>query len=450
MCAGCEFFERYFYFTPTEAVPSSPSPQLRRSLKPPPPPSLSERPPEDAEYKRPRFSSDMPSAVPSLTHTDVSSYVGHTEEIPRVSNLTGYDIEDEEPNQPTTVGASEVDEATVRRLTLFLEKRALANQEARTKFPDQPKRFMQSEVDLQETLEEMQLKTMNEGTKYEPIVASFLVTCEADDPISLEFMQEDNIVHAIESEAESAYGKAPLYPVVNDSVFGKIVRDLNLPIRVHGECINTKEELVSAWGDGLHNSVDGRGLRELVASPLSNRWLVFPERVFPRIFIRGIQLRCNLLRTRVRSARHGHGGQTILCCGNCGQPESLVHILQSCCITDDAKCARHNRVARKLTKRLGRLGYTVFEESVSFIRPDPIAVRERRATVIDVVIILDGRGVAVCNEKKQKYDDDDDEYSFAIISAGCDVDFLVHQPMIISYRGVCFPQSAKAIVKMGL
>ncbi|GAA55103.1 retrovirus-related Pol polyprotein from type-1 retrotransposable element R2 [Clonorchis sinensis] len=245
--------------------------------------------------------------------------------------------------------------------------------------------------------------------------------------------------------------------VVNDSAFGKVVRDLSLPIRVHGSCVNTKEELVAAWGDSLHNSVDGRGLRELVASPLSNRWLVFPERVFSRIFIRGIQLRCNLLRTRVRSARHGHGGQTILCRGNCGQPESLVHILQSCWITHDARCARHNRVARELAKRLRRLGYTVFEElraptSTSFIKPDLIAVRERRATVIDVSIVSDGRGMTVWNEKKQKYGVD--EFSLAIISAlrviGCDVDFLVHQPMIISYRGICFPQSAKAVIGLGL
>ncbi|GAA49124.1 UPF0577 protein KIAA1324-like homolog, partial [Clonorchis sinensis] len=245
--------------------------------------------------------------------------------------------------------------------------------------------------------------------------------------------------------------------VVNDSAFGKVVRDLSLPIRVHGSCVNTKEELVVAWGDSLHNSVDGRGLRELVASPLSNRWLAFPERVFPRIFIRGIQLRCNLLRTRVRSARHGHGGQTILCRGNCGQPESLVHILQSCWITHDARCARHNRVARELAKRLRRLGYTVFEElraptSTSFIQPDLIAVRERRATVIDVSIVSDGRGVTVWNEKKQRYGAD--EFPLAIISAlraiGCDVEFLVHQPMIISYRGICFPQSAKAVIGLGL
>ncbi|GAA51148.1 retrovirus-related Pol polyprotein from type-1 retrotransposable element R2 [Clonorchis sinensis] len=271
----------------------------------------------------------------------------------------------------------------------------------------------------------------------------------------------EEVGRTVRSMGNSSPGLDKLTPRMlrrfNANVFGKVVRDLSLPIRVHGSCVNTKEELVAAWGDSLHNSVDGRGLRELVASPLSNRWLVFPERVFSRIFIRGIQLRCNLLRTRVRSARHGHGGQTILCRGNCGQPESLVHILQSCWITHDARCARHNRVARELAKRLRRLGYTVFEElraptSTSFIKPDLIAVRERRATVIDVSIVSDGRGVTVWNEKKQKYGAD--EFSLAIISAlraiGCDVDFLVHQPMIISYRGICFPQSVKAVIGLGL
>ncbi|GAA48941.1 retrovirus-related Pol polyprotein from type-1 retrotransposable element R2 [Clonorchis sinensis] len=202
--------------------------------------------------------------------------------------------------------------------------------------------------------------------------------------------------------------------------------------------------------------VDSRPSRAVLHS---DRSLIQPitERVFPRIFIRGIQLRCNLLRTRVRSARHGHGGQTILCRGNCGQPESLVHILQSCWITHDARCARHNRVARELAKRLRRLGYTVFEElraptSTSFIKPDLIAVRERRATVIDVSIVSDVRGVTVRNEKKQKYGAD--EFSLAIISAlraiDCDVDFLVDQPMLTSYRGTCFPRSAKALIGLKL
>ncbi|GAA53336.1 hypothetical protein CLF_110035 [Clonorchis sinensis] len=38
----------------------------------------------------------------------------------------------------------------------------------------------------------------------------------------------------------------------------------------------------------------------------------------------------------------------------------------------------------------------------------------------------------------------------ALRAIGCDVDFLVHQPMIISYRGICFPQSAKAVIGLGL
>ncbi|GAA55133.1 retrovirus-related Pol polyprotein from type-1 retrotransposable element R2 [Clonorchis sinensis] len=258
--------------------------------------------------------------------------------------------------------------------------------------------------------------------------------------------------------AESAFGKAPFYPVPCTTQCGqrfRIWQDCSgsqPPIQVHGAFVNTKE-LAAAWGDGPHKSVDGRGLRGLVASPLSNRWLVFPERVFPRIFIRGIQLRCNLLRTRVRSTRHGHGGQTIFCRGNCGQPKSLVHILQSCWITHDARCARHNQVAMGLAKPFCCLGYTVFEKlraptSRSFIKPDCL---ERRATVIDVSIVSDGRGVTVRNEKKEKHGVD--EYSLAIISTlraiGCDVDFLVHQPMTIAYRGIGFPQSAKTVIGLG-
>ncbi|KAA3674024.1 beta-catenin-like protein 1 [Paragonimus westermani] len=128
---------------------SSPSPHIRRSLKPPPPPSLLESTSDEHGAKRPKLNADT-----SSSHWDTVSTSGDSEV--RTLNLTEYEIDDE-PGLPTTVGASEVDDSTIRRLTLLLEKRSLANQEARTKFPDQPKRFMQSEVDLQETLEEMQI-----------------------------------------------------------------------------------------------------------------------------------------------------------------------------------------------------------------------------------------------------------------------------------------------------
>ncbi|RTG86968.1 beta-catenin-like protein 1 [Schistosoma bovis] len=146
---------------------ASPSPQLKRSLKPPPPPSLQ----LEADAKRPKVSADHISAF-----SDTSSDVGDLEDFSRPFNAP--DSWDSETNNgPTTVGANEVTETTVRRLTVLLEKRALSNQEARTKFPDQPKRFMQSELELQETLEEMQVLAAN--PELYPILA------EQTRPISL-------------------------------------------------------------------------------------------------------------------------------------------------------------------------------------------------------------------------------------------------------------------------
>ncbi|CAH8643562.1 unnamed protein product [Schistosoma rodhaini] len=146
---------------------ASPSPQLKRSLKPPPPPSLQ----LEIDAKRPKVSADHISAF-----SDTSSDVGDLEDFSRPFNAPDS-WDSETSNGPTTVGANEVTETTVRRLTVLLEKRALSNQEARTKFPDQPKRFMQSELELQETLEEMQVLAAN--PELYPILA------EQTRPISL-------------------------------------------------------------------------------------------------------------------------------------------------------------------------------------------------------------------------------------------------------------------------
>ncbi|GAA51409.1 hypothetical protein CLF_106060 [Clonorchis sinensis] len=118
--------------------------------------------------------------------------------------------------------------------------------------------------------------------------------------------------------------------------------------------------------------------------------------------------------TRVRSARHDYVGQTIFCHG---QPESSVHILQSRWIIDDARCACYNRAARELRK-LSLAGDTPSLKSCEHLFRIPSSSLN---------------------------------YSpFALCAIGCDVDVLVHRPMIISYRGICFPQSAKAVTGLGL
>ncbi|KAG5333378.1 CTBL1 protein, partial [Acromyrmex charruanus] len=54
-----------------------------------------------------------------------------------------------------------LDEATLKRMILLFEKRALRNQEMRVKFPDQPEKFMESEVELHETLQELHIIATN-------------------------------------------------------------------------------------------------------------------------------------------------------------------------------------------------------------------------------------------------------------------------------------------------
>lgn len=54
-----------------------------------------------------------------------------------------------------------LDEATLKRMVLLFEKRALRNQEMRVKFPDQPEKFMESEMELYETLQELHVVATN-------------------------------------------------------------------------------------------------------------------------------------------------------------------------------------------------------------------------------------------------------------------------------------------------
>ncbi|XP_071440545.1 beta-catenin-like protein 1 [Hetaerina americana] len=48
-----------------------------------------------------------------------------------------------------------LDESTLKRMVLLFEKRALKNQEMRIKFPDLPEKFMESELELHEILQEL-------------------------------------------------------------------------------------------------------------------------------------------------------------------------------------------------------------------------------------------------------------------------------------------------------
>ncbi|XP_072024265.1 beta-catenin-like protein 1 [Amphiura filiformis] len=77
---------------------------------------------------------------------------GGIEEAPKISEEEREKIlqmVDEEPEAPS------LDDAGLRRLILTFEKKVYKNQEMRIKFPDMPEKFMESEIDLNDSVQEL-------------------------------------------------------------------------------------------------------------------------------------------------------------------------------------------------------------------------------------------------------------------------------------------------------
>ncbi|XP_050452803.1 beta-catenin-like protein 1 [Cataglyphis hispanica] len=90
------------------------------------------------------------TVIPSSTHDVIEPQLTEKEK----QDILRY-VETEAPE------VEALDEATLKRMILLFEKRGLRNQEMRVKFPDQPEKFMESEVELHETLQELHIVATN-------------------------------------------------------------------------------------------------------------------------------------------------------------------------------------------------------------------------------------------------------------------------------------------------
>ncbi|XP_045510670.1 beta-catenin-like protein 1 [Colias croceus] len=119
------------------------------SFKPTPTPK---RPNED-ELEDSDDESVRSSKVRRLVKSDIERTV---KSLPKEPTITDKEREDILKFVENEVTEGEVlDETAVKKLVLNFEKKALKNREMRIKFPDQPEKFMESELDLYEALQEL-------------------------------------------------------------------------------------------------------------------------------------------------------------------------------------------------------------------------------------------------------------------------------------------------------
>lgn len=161
----------------------------------------------------------------------------------------------------------------------------------------------------------------------------------------------------------------------------------------------------------LSETVHGSGSTVFRVSPITNQWLSGQTRIVKgSTYIRAIQMRTNTTPTRVSTSR---GRDSIKTCRRCGlADETLVHILQTCPLTQGMRCRRHNNVCRKVSEKLRSKGFQVFSEQglpspglqTNISRPDIIAIRSDKALVLDVTCVFESNLNSLQDAYRRKVD----------------------------------------------
>lgn len=179
------------------------------------------------------------------------------------------------------------------------------------------------------------------------------------------------------------------------------------------DIIKRKEEIMKERRLNYAGKIHGVGFEVFSTSPQTNKWLDGTFRgMNAKDYIRGIKLRTNSLETKVTCTRGLFVPKT---CGLCGKgDESLMHILQFCEGTRGTRYTRHHQIRFKVAETLRNKGYAVFEEktyhpndnSTTHTRPDIVAIKDKKAWILDVTCVYEISGasfIRAAEHKKTRY-----------------------------------------------
>ncbi|CAG9827204.1 unnamed protein product [Diabrotica balteata] len=143
-----------------------------------------------------------------------------------------------------------IDETALKKIVLNFEKRSLKNREMRIKFPDSPEKFLESEVELHEILQEMRI--LATAPDYYPLLVKLQVI-----PSLLELLSHDNTDIAVatvellqeltdvDSLNESEEGtEALIESLLDHQIIALLVQNLE-----------RLDETVKEEADGVHNTL---------------------------------------------------------------------------------------------------------------------------------------------------------------------------------------------------
>jgi hypothetical protein len=219
----------------------------------------------------------------------------------------------------------------------------------------------------------------------------------------------------------------------------------------------SKTGLATYWKNRLHDSVDGKELRDVCHTTASSNWLRSSSHVLSGAdYVHAVHVRINCLPSRSRTSRGRVTADGTLCRGGCGRVETTYHTIQECFRTHGGRVLRHNKLVDVLACSLASKGWTVLKEphmrtSVGLRKPDLICKKGNEIKVIDAQVVSGSSLDAAHTNKTNKYRDISgfDDAVRRLLSD--DSDHVVdHMPLTISWRGIWSKVSAAKLLAIGV
>lgn len=227
-------------------------------------------------------------------------------------------------------------------------------------------------------------------------------------------------------------------------------------MRVNGVRVTKVAEMWRQCAATLHNSIDGKGIKEASRSKLSTHWVSDGADAIPgAAYVQYHHVRANSLPSRSRTSR-GRQQQATSCRAGCPERESPAHCVQRCFRSHGGRILRHNDICRQVAGFLRQKGWRVeaekaYQTSVGLRRPDLTVSKGGIAAVIDAQIVTsEGELDEAHFRKVAKYETNEDLVDRVGEFTGVPRENVVFAAVTISWRGVWSRSSEREMRWFGL
>ncbi len=138
----------------------------------------------------------------------------------------------------------------------------------------------------------------------------------------------------------------------------------------------------------------------------------------------------------------------------CGVPDGLGHVMQTCPALHGLRVKRHDAIVTLVEKRLAEGGTVIVKRETritgvnNLMIPDLVVVKESMACVLDVQVVSDAGVKSLAEFHRWKRDKYNNSSVLRYCHTLASIDQVIFMPVTISWRGLLYLESAKKLKEL--